>query len=159
MILKLSSLNNAFPDFSYFDLIQRFAIFLKSILETVPRIVSRASNTSVTYTFTLFVLIDMPMILCSVAGVFLLHQTTNFAVDLFAIGSNIEPKLGVPLLLTVLFYNHICSSAEIYNDFHDMLVSIRCSPEIHLLWVVLLCFFEKSCDQYCYSFSFFLNAA
>lgn len=141
MILKLSSLNNAIPDFSYFDLIQRFAIFLKSILKTVPRILSRASNTSVTYTFTLFVLIDMPMILCSVAGVFLLHQTTNFAVDLFAIGSNIEPKLGVPLLLTVIFYNHICSSAEIYNDFHDMLVSIRFSPEIQLLWVVLFFFF------------------
>lgn len=115
--------------------------FLSQYSKLSPHILSRASNTSVTYTFTLFVLVDMPMILCSVAGVFLLHQTTNFAVDLFAIGSNIEPKLGVPLLLTVLFYNHICSSAEIYNDFHDMLVSIRCSPEIQLLWVVLLCFF------------------
>lgn len=67
----------------------------------------------------------MPLILCSVASALHVHQTTNFAVDLFAIGSNIEPKLGVPLLLTVLFYNHVCSSAEKYNDFHDKLVSFR----------------------------------
>ncbi|KAH6791043.1 hypothetical protein C2S51_006049 [Perilla frutescens var. frutescens] len=69
-------------------------------------------------------LTEMPMILCSVASIFLLHQTTNFAINLFAIGSNIEPKLGVPLLLAVLFYNHICSSAEKYNDFHDMLLKL-----------------------------------
>lgn len=68
----------------------------------------------------------MPLILCSVASVFLLHQKTDFAINLLAIGSNAEPKLGVSLLLTILFYNHICSSAEKYNkynDFHDKLVS------------------------------------
>lgn len=82
----------------------------------------------------------MPLILCTVASVFLLHQKRNFAIDLFAIGSNVEPKLGVPLLLTILFYNHICSSAEKYNDFHDMLVSVTyCpGPEIPTLWVACL---------------------
>ncbi|XP_042027868.1 protein RST1 isoform X1 [Salvia splendens] len=67
---------------------------------------------------------EMPHILCSVAGVFLVHQTTNFGIDLFTIASTIEPKLGVPLLLTVLFYNHVCSSAEKYNDFHDKLLKL-----------------------------------
>ncbi|XP_057788654.1 protein RST1 isoform X2 [Salvia miltiorrhiza] len=67
---------------------------------------------------------EMPLILCSVAGVFLMHQTTNFAIDLFTIGSNIEPKLGVPLLLAVLFYNHVCSNAGKYNDFHDKLLKL-----------------------------------
>ncbi|KAL1537101.1 protein RST1 isoform X1 [Salvia divinorum] len=67
---------------------------------------------------------EMPHILCSVAGVFLVHQTTNFAIDLFTTASTIEPKLGVPSLLTVLFYNHACSSAEKYNDFHDKLLKL-----------------------------------
>ncbi|KAL8475410.1 hypothetical protein ACS0TY_028171 [Phlomoides rotata] len=71
-----------------------------------------------------FFLTEMPMILSSVASVLLLHQKTDFAINLLAIGSNVEPKLGVSLLLTILFYNHICSSAEKYNDFHDKLLKL-----------------------------------
>lgn len=96
----------------------------------------------------LFVLVDLPLILCSVAGVFLVHQTTNFAMDLFAIGSSCEPKLGVPLLLTVLFYNHVCSSAEKNNDFHDMLVSIIYPPEFQLPGLVYcIHLFEQCCQE------------
>ncbi|KAL0351037.1 UNVERIFIED_CONTAM: protein RST1 [Sesamum radiatum] len=62
----------------------------------------------------------MPVILCAVASVYLLHQMGNSAIDVLAIGSNVEPKLGVPLLLMILFYNHILSTKEKDNDFHDM---------------------------------------
>ncbi|XP_011098433.1 protein RST1 [Sesamum indicum] len=65
-------------------------------------------------------LTEMPVILCAVASVFFLHQMGNSAIDLLAIGSNVEPKLGVPLLLMILFYNHILSTKEKDNDFHDM---------------------------------------
>ncbi|KAL6552953.1 hypothetical protein OROGR_006795 [Orobanche gracilis] len=63
---------------------------------------------------------EIPLILCAVASVFLSHPTRNYSIDLLATLSNIEPMLGVPMLLLTLFYNHVCSSAEKYNDFYDL---------------------------------------
>lgn len=88
----------------------------------------------------------MPLILFAVASVFLLHQKGNFAIDILAIGCNIEPKLGVPLLLVVLFYSHICSSSEESNDFHDMLVSVsRYYPDPKLMHHMLPAWFLSFC--------------
>ncbi|KAI3474914.1 hypothetical protein Pfo_030225 [Paulownia fortunei] len=95
-----------------------------SVREYCLGIVGKQKSTSTISQSEEIFLTEMPLILCAVASVFLLHQTRNFAINLLAICSNIEPKLGFPLLLIILFYNHICSSAENYNDFHDMLLKL-----------------------------------
>ncbi|XP_073296090.1 protein RST1 [Primulina huaijiensis] len=69
-------------------------------------------------------LTEMPLVLCAIASVFLLHQRGDSVIDLLAIGSSLEPKLGVPLLLAILFYSHIFSSKDKDNDAHDMLLKL-----------------------------------
>ncbi|GFP98937.1 protein rst1 [Phtheirospermum japonicum] len=91
----------------------------------------------------------------AVASVFLLHQTRNFSIDLLAACSNIEPMLGVPMLLLILFYNHICSSAEKYNDFHDLrlellglLPSVASHPAmVPLVFQILLPMLHKDANH------------
>ncbi|XP_073159165.1 protein RST1 isoform X2 [Henckelia pumila] len=70
------------------------------------------------------VLTEIPSLLCATASVLLLHHRGNFVIDLLDIGSSLEPKLGVPLLLAVLFYSHIFSSKDKDNDAHDMLLKL-----------------------------------
>ncbi|KAL2528915.1 Protein RST1 [Forsythia ovata] len=68
---------------------------------------------------------EMPAILCAIGSVLLMHQKLrNSAVDLLAVCSNMEPKLGVPLLLLVLFYNHVFLSNDKDIDFHDTLLKL-----------------------------------
>ncbi|KZV19360.1 hypothetical protein F511_25095 [Dorcoceras hygrometricum] len=69
-------------------------------------------------------LTEMPFILCAIASVLLLHQWGNSVTDLLAIGSSLDPKLGVPLLLTVLFYSNIFSSKDEDKDAHDILLKL-----------------------------------
>lgn len=68
----------------------------------------------------------MPAILCAIGSVLLMHQKLrNSAVDLLAVCNNVEPKLGVPLLLLVLFYSHVFLNNDKEIVFHDTLVSLR----------------------------------
>ncbi|KAK6155216.1 hypothetical protein DH2020_009464 [Rehmannia glutinosa] len=91
-----------------------------SVREYCIRLVGKHKDTSAISQSKEIFPTEMPQILCAVASIFLLHRTRNVSIDLLATCSNIEPMLDVPLLLIILFYNHICSSAEKYNDFHDM---------------------------------------
>lgn len=85
-------------------------------------------------TFYPFCLSEIPLVLCAIASVFLLHQWGNSVIDLLAIGSSLEPKLGVPLLLSVLFHSHMFSSKDKDNDSHDMLVSQDLKLMKHFLY-------------------------
>ncbi|KAL3624271.1 hypothetical protein CASFOL_033087 [Castilleja foliolosa] len=95
-----------------------------SVREYLFRLFGKGKSASATFPSKEFLPAEIPLVLCSVASVFLLHQTRNFSIDLLATCSDIEPMLGVPLLLLTLFYNHICSGAEKYNDFHDLRLKI-----------------------------------
>ncbi|EYU44782.1 hypothetical protein MIMGU_mgv1a000116mg [Erythranthe guttata] len=95
-----------------------------SVRKYYCRIFGKQKSTSTITKSEEIFLTEMPPVLCAVASVTLLHQTGNSAIDLLAIGCNIEPKLGVPVLLIILFYNHICSSSEKLNDSHDILLKL-----------------------------------
>ncbi|XP_051141067.1 protein RST1 isoform X2 [Andrographis paniculata] len=69
-------------------------------------------------------LIDMPQILSAVSSVLLLHQKGNSFIDLLAAVTNMQPKMGVPLLLLVLFYSHMFCSIEKSDGFPDMLLKL-----------------------------------
>lgn len=62
------------------------------------------------------------MIFSAVACVLLTHQTYgSSSVDILSNSSNVDPKLGVPLLLVIQFYNHIFST-NTGADCHEVLV-------------------------------------
>ncbi|KAK4417800.1 protein RST1 [Sesamum alatum] len=94
-------------------------VWASSVREYYLGIIGKHKSTSTIAQSEEIYLTEMPVILCAVASVCLLHQMGNSAIDLLAIGNNIEPKLGVPLLLMILFYNHLLSTKEKYNDFRD----------------------------------------
>ncbi|XP_019185386.1 PREDICTED: protein RST1 isoform X4 [Ipomoea nil] len=53
---------------------------------------------------------EMPLLLSGIACVLLMHQSLGHSAgDLLAICNKMEPKLGVPLMLVILFYNHMYS--------------------------------------------------
>lgn len=65
----------------------------------------------------------MPLLLSAIASVLVMHDKLgSSAVDLLAVVSIMDPKLGVPLLLAVLYYNNIFSGKDKDNSFHKMLV-------------------------------------
>lgn len=69
-------------------------------------------------------LAEMPLLLSAIASVLVMHDKLgSSAVDLLAVVSIMDPKLGVPLLLTVLYYNNILSGKDKDSSFHKMLVS------------------------------------
>ncbi|KAL6551467.1 hypothetical protein OROGR_007621 [Orobanche gracilis] len=90
-----------------------------SVREYCLRLLGKGKATSSTSLSKEIFSAEIPLILCAVASVFLSHPTRNYSIDLLATLSNIEPMIGVPMLLLTLFYNHVCSSAEKY-DFHDL---------------------------------------
>lgn len=64
----------------------------------------------------------MPLFLSAVAGVLVMHQSLgSAAVDSLAAIGVMDPKVGVPLLLAILFYSNIFTRNDIIS--HDMLVS------------------------------------
>ncbi|KAL6518807.1 hypothetical protein OROHE_017560 [Orobanche hederae] len=91
-----------------------------SVREYCLRLFGKGKATSSTSLSKEIFSAEIPLVLCAVASVFLSHPTRNYSIDLLATLSNIEPMIGVPMLLLTLFYNHVCSSAEKYNDFHDL---------------------------------------
>lgn len=66
----------------------------------------------------------MASFLSAIASVLVMHHMLgSSAVDLLAVTGNLDPKLGVPLLLVILFYSNMFSGKDKAIDFHDMLVS------------------------------------
>lgn len=87
----------------------------------------------------------MPVLLSAVAGVLVMHQSLgNAALDSLAAIGVMDPRMGVPLLLAVLFYSNIFTMNDTIS--HNMLVS---SPFI--CWFVSLLL-----NDGCVSFAFWL---
>ena len=71
-----------------------------------------------------FVLTDTSFFLGAIASVLLMHQKLgNCSVDLLAVTGNMNPELGVSLMLVILFCIHAFSTKDKDIDFHSMLVS------------------------------------
>jgi hypothetical protein len=67
-------------------------------------------------------LVEMPLLLSAVAGVLVMHQSLgSAALDSLAAIGVMDAKLGVPLLLAILFYSNIFTRNDIIS--HNMLVS------------------------------------
>lgn len=65
----------------------------------------------------------MALFLSAIASILVVHHTLGSgAVDLLAVTCNMDPKLGVPLLLVILFYSNMFSGKDRAIDLHDMLV-------------------------------------
>lgn len=68
----------------------------------------------------------MTSFLSAIASILVVHHTHgSSAVDLLAGAGNMDSKLGVPLLLIILFYSNMFLDKEKVINFHDMLVSPR----------------------------------
>ncbi|GJR02152.1 armadillo-like helical domain-containing protein [Tanacetum coccineum] len=68
---------------------------------------------------------EIPPLLGAIASVLIVHPTLgNSAVDLLVIAGSMDPKLGVPLFLVVLFYHNILSRKSQEIDFQDILLKL-----------------------------------
>lgn len=68
---------------------------------------------------------EIPPILGAIGSVLIVHPTLgNSAVDLLAVTGNMDPKLGVPLFLVILFYHNMFSGKSEEMDFHDILLKL-----------------------------------
>ncbi|KAI7734388.1 hypothetical protein M8C21_024541, partial [Ambrosia artemisiifolia] len=68
---------------------------------------------------------EIPPLLGAIASVLIVHPTLgDSAVDLLAVTGNMDPKLGVPLFLVILFYHNIFSGKSEKIDFHDILLKL-----------------------------------
>lgn len=79
-------------------------------------------------------LVEMPLLLSAVAGVLVMHRSLgSAALDTLASIGVMDAKLGVPLLLAILFYNNIFTRNDFVND--NFLVSFlfRAGFALHLM--------------------------
>ncbi|KAL1356400.1 hypothetical protein HN51_008419 [Arachis hypogaea] len=68
-------------------------------------------------------LTEMPLLLGAVVGVLLIHPSMGAAaVDTLSSIAIMDPRLGVPLLLTIMFYSNIFTRKDVAS--HDMLLKI-----------------------------------
>ena len=68
----------------------------------------------------------MPFLLGAIASVLIMHaKLGSSAVDLLAVIGIMDPKLAVPMLLSVLFYGNIFSGEDKDINFNNMLVSFN----------------------------------
>ncbi|KAL8110066.1 protein RST1 isoform X1 [Apium graveolens] len=68
------------------------------------------------------VLKEMAPYISAIMSVLVLHHALGAsAVELLAVTGNMNPKLGVPLLLVILFYNNIICAEDQAIDYHWML--------------------------------------
>nr|XP_043615297.1 protein RST1 [Erigeron canadensis] len=70
-------------------------------------------------------LCEIPPLIVAIASVLIVHPTLgNSAADLLAVTVSMDPKLGVPLFLVIIFYQNIfCGKGEEMN-FHDILLKL-----------------------------------
>ncbi|CAN4082408.1 unnamed protein product [Withania somnifera] len=93
------------------------------VTDHLHRIIARRKSSSISQSQKSF-LTDMPLILSAIACVLVMHQTDgSSSVDVLANSSKVDPKLGVPLLLVIQFYNHIFST-NTYVDRHEVLLKL-----------------------------------
>ncbi|XP_055804568.1 protein RST1 isoform X2 [Solanum dulcamara] len=86
-------------------------------------IIARRKSSFISQSQKIF-LTDMPMILSAIACVLIMHQTDgSSSVDILDNSSRADPKLGVPMLLVIQFYNHIFST-NISVDCHGVLLKL-----------------------------------
>ncbi|KAK7266047.1 hypothetical protein RIF29_18686 [Crotalaria pallida] len=68
-------------------------------------------------------LTEMPLLITAAAGVLLIHPSMGAAaVDSLSSIAVMDPKLGVPLLLTIMFYSNVFTRKDVIR--HDMLLKI-----------------------------------
>ncbi|KAI7984436.1 Receptor-like protein kinase ANXUR1 [Camellia lanceoleosa] len=68
------------------------------------------------------IFLEMPLLLSAIASILVMHgKLGSSAVEFLAVIGIMDPKLGVPLLLTILFYTNIFSGTGKDTNFHDML--------------------------------------
>ncbi|KAJ0711363.1 hypothetical protein HanOQP8_Chr09g0323011 [Helianthus annuus] len=64
-------------------------------------------------------------LLGAIASILIVHPTLgDSAVELLAVTGNMDPTLGVPLFLVILFYHNIFSGKSEEIDFHDKLLKL-----------------------------------
>ncbi|XP_057947860.1 protein RST1 isoform X1 [Malania oleifera] len=85
-------------------------------------------------------LAEMPFLLGAIAGVLVMHHTLGtIVVDSLAAIGVLEPKLGVSLLLAILFYNNIFSNKNImYHDMSLKLLGLLPSLASHSVMIPLV---------------------
>ncbi|KAF5961960.1 hypothetical protein HYC85_003169 [Camellia sinensis] len=70
-------------------------------------------------------LAEMPLLLSAIASILVMHgKLGSSAVEFLAVIGIMDPKLGVPLLLTILFYTNIFSGTGKDTNFHNMLLKL-----------------------------------
>ncbi|XP_028069666.1 protein RST1 isoform X6 [Camellia sinensis] len=70
-------------------------------------------------------LAEMPLLLSAIASILVMHgKLGSSAVEFLAVIGVMDPKLGVPLLLTILFYTNIFSGTGKDTNFHNMLLKL-----------------------------------
>lgn len=89
--------------------------------------------------FSMLVLVEMPLLLSAVVGVLLIHPSIGAAaVDSLSTHGIMDPKLGVPLLLTIIFYSNVFARKDAIS--HDMLVtSPFCIVDWCLIYWIVCC--------------------
>lgn len=103
--------------------------------------------------FSTYVLVELPLLLGAVVGILLIHPLMGAAaVDSLAALGILDPKLGVPLLLTVMFYSNIFTRKDVIN--HDMLVTLPfCILDCCLIYWIAFYFVSNLCRVLCFCFS------
>jgi len=83
-------------------------------------------------------LAEMPLILAAVLNVLLIHPSMGAAsVDSLSSIAIVDPKLGLPSLLTIMFYSNIFRRSDI--NCQDMLVTYPfCNETYCMPYLVLL---------------------
>ncbi|KAK4712605.1 hypothetical protein R3W88_007118 [Solanum pinnatisectum] len=100
------------------------------VTDHLHRIIARRKSSSISQSHSRF-LIDMPMILSAIACVLIMHQTDGSSfVDILANSSRADPKLGVPLLLVIQFYNHIFSTNTSVDSHRVLLKLLELLPSL-----------------------------
>ncbi|KAM3286727.1 protein RST1 isoform X1 [Capsicum chacoense] len=93
------------------------------VTDHLHHIIATRKSSSISQSQNIF-LTDMPMILGAIACVLVMHQIDgSSSVDILANSSKVDPKLGVPLLLVIQFYNHIFST-NTGVDCHGVLLKL-----------------------------------
>ncbi|KAM7509889.1 hypothetical protein LguiB_008764 [Lonicera macranthoides] len=119
--LNFTSIGEANFKESYNVLKTRISLVREFSLSVVEK---RRSSLPTSHSQEIF-LNEMPPILGALASVLVIHHTLgSSAVDLLAVTGNMDPKLGVPLLLVILFYNNIFSGKDEVNDSHSTLLKL-----------------------------------
>lgn len=90
------------------------------------------------YIISMYAHAEMPLLLAAVVGVLLIHPSMGAtAVDSLSSIALMDPKLGVSLLLTIMFYSNIFTRKDAIS--HDMLVtSLFCTGIYGMLYLLLL---------------------